>query len=503
MDIEELTIREVQSAYATGTFTAAELVRVYLGRIDSLDASGPKLNSIVSVADDALSVAIRLDGQLRSKGALTGPLHGIPVVVKDQIETAHLRTTYGTQAAIANVPRRDATVVARLRAAGAIILAKTTMSDFGASWFSASSVSGVTRNPYALDRDAGGSSSGTAAAVAANLAMVGVGGDTGGSIRVPASFCNLVGLRATPGVISRRGIAPLVAPQDTAGPMARTVADTALVFDVLAGTDPAGSDSPAAAGSRAAGNAPRNGEGDSPQGLRLGVLRDLINTSNHPSAQQVTDVFSGALHTLEHAGVLLIDVHVPGIQRMLADTSLYLSRSRADLDRFIASRPGIAAESVADLHARGLSHPSLDLLQAIVSSTGDYRHDPDYAARLRARKQLRRLTTGLMRKHRLHALVFPDVQVPPPLLHDVLTQRWSTFDFPTNTVLASQAGLAAMSLPIGFTTEALPVGMEIVTLPFAERELLRLGATLERVVGSRRPPSLRHGQQSVTLAGTR
>ena len=199
-DIEEITIAQVHEGYRSGAFTVREVVQAYLDRIEGIDRSGAALNSIISVSASALDEADALDAAFAADGELRGPLHGVPVVVKDQIETAGIPTSFGSIASGDYQPEVDASAIARLREAGAIILAKTTMPDFATSWFSTSSRSGVTKNPYDLSRDPGGSSSGSAAAVAANLSLVGIGEDTGGSIRLPASFCNLVGLRVTPGL---------------------------------------------------------------------------------------------------------------------------------------------------------------------------------------------------------------------------------------------------------------------------------------------------------------
>ena len=236
--LEEATIANIHQAFRRRVLACRQLVQHYLDRIEMFDRKGPALNSIVTVNHNALTEADRLDELLSRAGTLVGPLHGIPVVVKDQAETKGIVTTFGSIALDGYVPQHDATAISRLKQAGAIILAKTAMPDFATSWFGFSSKSGETKNPYALDRDPGGSSSGTGAAVAAKLGAVGIGEDTGGSIRVPASFNNLFGLRVTPGLISRAGMSPLVVLQDTAGPMTRTVTDAALLLDALAGYDP-------------------------------------------------------------------------------------------------------------------------------------------------------------------------------------------------------------------------------------------------------------------------
>ena len=236
-NIEEATIDGIHAAMRAGEITSVELVASYRGRIDSIDRDGPRLNSVLGLNDRAAERAAELDAELERTGELSGPLHGIPVLVKDCVETAEVATTFGSEALQGYTPEQDAVTVRKLREAGAVILGKTTLPDFATSWFSYSSVSGETKNPYDLDRDPGGSSAGTGSAIAANLATVGIGTDCGGSIRLPSSFCGLVGIRSTPGVVPRTGSSYLVIFQDTIGPMTRTVADAVTVFDVLAGYD--------------------------------------------------------------------------------------------------------------------------------------------------------------------------------------------------------------------------------------------------------------------------
>lgn len=232
---EHLTIRKAHEDFQTRAFTCRQLVSHYLNHIDKLDKSGTNLNVTLAISSTALPEADALDECLTKEGRLKGPLHGIPIAVKDQAATANLTTTYGSIAARDHIPSEDATLIKKFKAAGAIILCKATLPDFATSWFSTSSLSGTTRNPHDLKRDPGDSSSGTAAAIAADLALLGLGEDTGGSIRLSSSFCGLVGLRPTPGMISRAGMSPLLVPQDTPGPMCRTVLDTALMFDAMVG----------------------------------------------------------------------------------------------------------------------------------------------------------------------------------------------------------------------------------------------------------------------------
>jgi Asp-tRNA(Asn)/Glu-tRNA(Gln) amidotransferase A subunit family amidase len=490
LTVEELTIADVHAAYRAGTLTARGLVQAYLDRIAELDAGGPQLNSILAINSDALADADALDQQLKSTGQLVGPLHGIPVVLKDQIETEGLTTTFGSQTAKNYIPDRDATIVAKLKQAGAIVLAKTTMPDFATSWHSTSSVSGVTRNPYAPDRDPGGSSSGTAAAIAANLATVGIGEDTGGSIRLPASFCNLVGLRVTPGLISRNGMSPLVVPQDTAGPMTRTVTDAAVLLDVLAGFDPTDSYTATAAISAHQGSYADALDEAALSSARIGILRQILGSDDDPESAAVNAVFLAALDRIAATGAELVDVTIPDLDHYVAYTSMYLSRSRADIDAFLATRDGIEATSVAQVYADGQMHPNLDLLIGIATGPTLPTDDPEYYQRMEARDLFQRTVIAVMAENNLDALCFPDVRLPAPTHADVLASRWSCIEYPTNTVIASQLWMPAITIPAGFTPDGLPVGLELMALPYREAELIGLGYGVEQATHARRAPEV-------------
>ncbi|KAH8671638.1 amidase signature domain-containing protein [Xylariales sp. PMI_506] len=239
IELNELTIDKVHSDFRLKLYTAEELVSAYLQRIQRIDRDegGPRLNSTLALNPDAIAEAKYLDVIFQKEGRFIWPLHGIPVVVKDSVYTKGITTTFGSIVAKDFVPDKDGTVVTKLKEAGAIILAKTSLPDFGTDYFSDSSLNGRVRNPYDLDRDPGGSSSGTAAAVAANLALAGIGTDSSGSIRIPASFCGLFGLRPTVGLISKAGGLPGAKGQSTLGPMCRTVRDAALLMDAIVGFD--------------------------------------------------------------------------------------------------------------------------------------------------------------------------------------------------------------------------------------------------------------------------
>jgi amidase len=487
--LEESTIAEVQAGYRSGAFTVREIVQAYLDRIAAIDKAGPELNSIITVSDHAIAEADRLDAAFAESGEFVGSLHGVPIVVKDQIETAGIPTSFGSSASGDYVPTKDATAIGRLIAAGAIVIGKTTLPDFATSWFSTSSRSGVTKNPYDLARDTGGSSSGTAAAVAANLALVGIGEDTGGSIRLPASFCNLVGLRVTPGLISRAGMSSLVTPQDTAGPMTRTVADAAALLDVLAGYDPADPYTSAYLVGGSVGNYAAALEGASISGKRIGVLRQAFGDESDPDARQLNETLATTLETLESAGAVLVDIEIPDLDHYVGFTSVYTTRSLQDMNAFVQARPALGITSIEDLHANKRYHEKLDLLEAIATGPTTAKDDPLYVDRVLAQQEFQRIVVGIMAENRLDVVAFPDVRLPAPTHADVFSDRWTCLTYPTNTVIASQLLFPAITVPVGFTAGGLPVGLELMGLPYDETGILVAAAGVEAATRGRRAPS--------------
>jgi amidase len=486
--LQEATIDDIHSAFRLGEITCRRLVELYLARIDAYDKSGPELNSILTVNPRALDEAERIDRSFEGNGEFVGPLHGIPVLVKDQVETAGIRTTFGSAAFEDYVPEEDATAVRRLREAGALILAKTNLPDFATSWFAYSSAGGETKNPYALDRDPGGSSSGTGAAVAANLGAVGIGEDTGGSIRVPSSFDNLVGVRVTTGLISRKGMSPLVVFQDTAGPMTRTVKDAAILLDALVGYDPEDPFTAAATLARDAGSYAEDLSEGSLRRARIGIVREAFGPGDDPNSSQVNGVVEEALEAMRGAGAEIVDpVSVPNLQHFIGVTSLYLSQSRYDIDNFFAERPG--SHTVRGLYDSKRFHPRLDLFTAIAEEAPeDPEEDPDYYRGLAAREQFRRTILNVMASLGLDALVYPNSQVLPPTREELDDWKWTVLTFPTNALIAAQADLPSISLPAGFAEGDVPVGFELVGKPYSEADLLRLAYAYENQAGQRRPP---------------
>ncbi len=489
-NVEELTITEMQAALRAGTYTVVDLVTAYLDRIENVDRSGPTLNSIITVNPKALEAAAESDAEFAKTGEFRGPLHGVPVVVKDQVETADMMTTFGSIAQDGYIPARDATVITKFKEAGAVILAKTALPDYATSWFGFSSKAGETKNPYSLAHDPGGSSSGTGAAVSANLGLVGVGEDTGGSIRLPASFCNLVGVRVTPGLISRDGMSPLVVFQDTAGPMARTVTDAAILLDSMIGYDSNDAYTTAALIADPGESYTKSLDADALKGARLGVVRNAFGGDDLEGAADVNKVVEASLDQARAVGAECVDITIPDLMDHILATSLYGTHSRHDINKFLASRPDMPVSSLEEIKERDLYDPVLDLLIGIFDGPLKPTDDPEYYEKLAARDHFQRLVVGLMAENGLEALVFPSIQVPPPTKEDVRAGKHEVLTFPTNTLIASQTWMPSIALPAGFTGDGLPVGIEIVVLPNHEKDLFRLGYSFEQATNHRRSPGI-------------
>ena len=489
-DFRGLTVEEFHDRLRDGEFTVETIVQWYLDRIDRYDRAGPNLNAVVTVNRVALSRAKQLDDAFRD-GELVGPLHGVPVLLKDQAMTAGLRTTFGSEAFADFVPETNATIVDRLESAGAIILAKTNLPDFAAGFVGYSSVHGQTRNPYDLSRDSGGSSAGTGAGIAADLGLVGIGEDTGGSVRLPASFCNLFGLRPTTGLISRTGMSPLVAEQDTPGPMCRTVDDLARLLDVLVGFDPADEATAVHSEWSTDGSFVDALERVPLDGARIGVLRDAFGDGGERRLTAVTETVESTLVEMETAGATLVDpVEIEGLETFLDDTSLYGLVAKRDLNGFFEELSDPPVDSFEAIYEQGAYHEALEHVQTIADAPIDPTGDREYWWRLARQAAFRRRIEYTLADHELDALAFPDVQVVPPVADDYHTGEITRADVPPNTFIASQSGCPAISMPAGFTDEGLPVGIELLGAPFSDRRLVALAAAYETAAEPRRPPEL-------------
>lgn len=488
-EVTDATIDEIHTAYQSDDLTAQELVETYLSRIEKYDQNGPELNAIITINPQAIEQAIELDEQFDAEG-FVGPLHGIPFVVKDQVETAGITTTFGSEAFANYQPSADATLIKHLREAGAIILAKTNLPDWATSWFGYSSVIGRTKNPYALERDPGGSSSGTGAAVAANLGTIGIGEDTGGSIRLPASFNNLFGIRVTPGLLSRTGMSPLVASQDTPGPMARTAKDLAYVLDVTVGYDAEDEYTAVTALTDEAGSYVDHLDADAFDGTRIGILRDAFGDENDPESGPVTTLVNEAIDTMADLGADIVEpVSIPNLDDHLDSTLLYLLQSKRDLNDFFQARPDAPVESVTELYESDQYSEILDLFIGIAEDAPvDPESDPDYWKSVAAQLSFQREVLNVYAANDLDVLLCPDVQVLPPKATDIESGELDTLTFPTNTVVASQSGLCAISIPGGLTDNGLPVGVELLGKPYDETTLLSLAYAFDQQTDLREPP---------------
>lgn len=483
--VDETTIADVHAAMRAGTLTCHELVAQYLRRIETYDKNGPAINALVVVNPDALRVADSLDARFRH-GGMTGPLHCIPMIVKDNFETVDLPTTAGSLSMQGFVSNKDAFLVRRIREAGAIVLAKSNMAEFAFSPYETvnSILPGYTKNPYALDRVTAGSSGGTAAAVAANLGEVGLGTDTGNSIRGPSSHQALVGIRSTMGLTSRAGVVPLNLSADIAGPMARTVADAVAVFQVVAGYDPADSVT-IAARDRPVPNYAASLVRDGLRGARIGILRQAYE---RPTLDpEVRDVFARAVADLRLAGAVVVDsVPMPQLDSLFAAHRGQCNPFKYDLERWIASTGyRTPVKSLAEIIRSGRYHPSIQkrLEQAEAVDLPPERN-PGCRDRDAFRDGLRAMVLRAMDAQRLDALIYPTWSNPPRLIGDLNTPAGDN-----SQLFSPNTGWPAIQVPMGYTRGALPAGMTFFGRAWSEPVLIRLAYGYEQATRHRRPPA--------------
>jgi amidase len=483
-DLIEASVAQIAAALAARAVSSRELVTQYLARIEAYDQRGPALNAISVVNPDAAAEADRLDGERRA-GTVRGPLHGIPIVVKDNYETAGMQTAAGSATLAGWIPPDDAALVKRLRAAGAIIVAKANMQEFAYGITTVGSLFGQTRNPYAPDRNPGGSSGGTGAAIAANFAAIGMGSDTCGSIRIPAAHNCLAGIRATQGLLSRAGIVPMSHTQDIGGPMGRGVADLALVLDATAGYDP---DDPQTAAS--VGNIPTSyGAALQPDGLpkglqgaRIGLLTHLFGSE--PEDDEVAAIVRAAGDDMRRLGAEIMEITIPGLAELLLDPNaghlVLIHDVKFDLDAYLASRPTAPVRSLDEALASGRIHPEVEQnlrrSQAVRS-----RDTKEYWEHVAKRELLRQAVLQAMADHRLDALAYPPIRRQ--------ANRIGEHQSGTNCHLSANSGLPALVVPAGFTTDRMPVGVELIGRAWNEALLLRLGYAYEQATKHRRPPA--------------
>ena len=486
VDVVELSATDAGDRMAAGTLTSEALTRAYLKRIADVDDGGPKLASVIELNDRAEDEARALDAERRA-GKVRGPLHGIPVLIKDNVDVAGMVNSAGSLALADHKPKADAFVVARLREAGAVVLGKTNLSEWAnfrstrssSGW---SSRGGQTRNPYVLDRNPCGSSSGTGTAIAASLGAIGVGTETDGSIICPASVNGLVGLKPTVGLVSRSGIIPISISQDTAGPMSRTVADAALLLTAMAAVDKADPAGAAAAGKFA--DYTTFLKADAVKGKRFGVLRQAMGYH-----RDVDTSATAAFDVLRKAGAEVIDVKVPTYNDWNdAEFAVLLYEFKDGLNTYLKSS--------------GSPHASLEALIAWNKANAD-RVMPIFgqeifeqaqakgplsdAAYLKARDGARRMAgrdglVATLDRHKLDALIAPSMSPAWPTDH-VLGDHFVGAGYG----IAAVAGTPSLTVPIG-DIRGLPLGLTFMGRAYSEGELIGFGYALEQLTKARKAP---------------
>ncbi|MCB1289916.1 MAG: amidase [Mycobacterium sp.] len=492
MNLPELSISDVQAACARGEWTSAALVEHYLLRIAEIDRAGPSLRSMIELNPDALAIAEALDEE-RGNGRLRGPLHGVPVVVKDSIDTGDATsTTAGSLALAGNIAPRDAHLVTRLRQAGAVILGKTNMSEWGymrstracSGW---SSRGGQVRNPYVLDRSPLGSSSGSAVAVAANLCVAAVGAEVDGSIVRPASSNSIVGLKPTVGLVSRSGVIGVADPQDTAGPMARTVADVATLLTALTGFDERDPATRVGA-ARAAGDYRDFLNPTALRGARLGVARECFGQHEGTDA-----VIEDAIAVLRDLGAEIVDPTRASSLPFFGDLELDLFRYglKASLNTYLAEQPRAGVRNIDELidfnernAAEVMPYFGQEFLKQ-ARATGDLT-DPDYL-QIRAELRRRARAEGIdkaLKDFRLDAIIAPTEGSPPFVIDPVVGDNILPGGCSTAPAVA---GYPHISVPAGYV-HGLPVGLSFFAGAFQEPRLIAYAYAFEQATKIRRPP---------------
>ncbi len=482
--VVEATIADIHAAMLDGRLTARQLVELYLERIEAYDKRGPAINAIVLINPNALARAEELDRQLAESG-MVGPLHGIPVIVKDNYDTDDLPTTGGSLSLVGSMPPDDAFQVRRLREAGAIVIAKSNMAEFAFSPYHTvgSRLPGHTRNPYALNRVPAGSSGGTAAAVSASFGAVGLGTDTGNSIRGPSSHTSLVGIRSTMGLTSRDGIVPLYLDRDIGGPMARTVADAVAVLDVIAGYDPADPVTAASEARRAERYADFLLE-DGLQGARIGVVRQISNTET--ADPEILQRFEEALEAMRRGGAVIIDpANIPE-QDDIPLRRRWCPRFKTDINAYLASLgEGAPVKNLDEIIESGRTHPSVRSALDFFSEIEESPEESEVCRR--AGENAERLRAGVRRvmaENQLDALVHPTWSNPPRLIGDLNTPAGDNSQF-----VAPHTGFPAITVPMGFVRDSLPVGLQIIGDAWTEPKLIAIAYSYEQATRHRRAPS--------------
>ncbi|ENA26749.1 hypothetical protein HMPREF1487_09563 [Pseudomonas sp. HPB0071] len=483
--LEEAKISQIHHAFATGDLTCTQLVQGYLDRIKAYDQQGPALKAILTISPTALIQAKELDAKFAADPKAVGSLHCVPIILKDNYNTADMPTSSGNLAMKNSQPQKDAFTVAKMRQAGAIILAKSNLQEFARGGVTISSLGGQTLNPYDLTRNPGGSSGGTGAAVAANFGMVGTGSDTGQSIRSPSSANNLVGVRPTRGLISRSGIMPNSFTQDEIGPLARTVIDAAMMLDVMVGFDPA--DPITALG---VGRTPKSyAESLDPQalkGAKIGLITDLLGKDDRH--QEVTKALNSVAEKMEKQGATIVRFSLPELANLskLVATDTY--EAKAAFESYFATLPANApVKSFGDLVATKSASPDIQKTLEKEFAIKDGMSSDEYKTHMLNREKLRIVLAAKMAELGVSAILYP--------MQSILVTHTGQPNQPErNGVLSNATGFPAMTFQAGFSEPdanaplGVPIGAELLGLDYTEPKLLSYAYAFEQAYHVRKPP---------------
>lgn len=485
--LEEATIADVHAAMKAGRLTCRQLVGAYLARIEAYDKKGPALNAITLVNPTALIEAEAMDARFKQKG-LIGPLHCVPAIVKDNFETIGLQSAGGSLALQGFSSSKDAFQVARIKEAGAIVIAKSNMAEWAFSPIETvnSLMPGYTRNPYALDRSTAGSSGGTAAAVAANFGLIGLGSDTGDSIRGPAGHQALAGIRSTMGLTSRAGVIPLNLLADIAGPMTRTLTDATIVLQVIAGADPADPVTAAARGRKLPDYRASLVAGGL-KGARIGILHQAYEREPDGVDKDVAGVFAAAVEALKRAGAVIVDpaqVDLTGIQRN--PNAGVCMGFKYDVNAWFASHGDrIPVHSLEEVIASKKFHPSIEV--RILNAQKAEPQGPDSDAckqEMAYRRTFGEAVTKAMDTMKLDAFVYPTWSFPPRLIGDLNTPGGDN-----SQVFSPTSGFPAINVPMGYTRDnRLPAGITFFGRAWDDAVLIKLAYGYEQATKHRRAP---------------
>ena len=481
-DLMEATVAQIHAAMREGTLTCRELVEAYLDRIEAYDQKGPAINSVITINPHALGEADACDAYFEANGEFCGPLHGIPVMLKDNFNTMDMQTTAGSVALKGWVPPTDSFVTKRIRDSGAIILAKTNLHEFAIWGESISSILGQAVNPYDPTRTPGGSSGGTGATIASNIGVIGLGTDTINSIRSPASANSLVGIRPTIGLVSRAGIVPYSLTQDTAGPICRTVEDAARCLDVIAGYDPDDAETSWCIGKIPASYLDSLNV-DGMKGRRIGVLKSLFGKEEINSS--TNEVLRNAMKVFEENGATLVPIEDDIDQPWLtSETSVHLDDFEHDLNGYLEKLPPEwPIHSMREVLEKGLFHPFSEgnMRDAMKLGVGT----PRYLEKMYNKIGVRTHILKIMADLQLDAMIYPHQQQLVCKIGGNQQQR--------NGVLCSSTGFPSIAVPAGFAPDenapiGVPVGMEIIGRPWSEPLLIEIAYSFEQHSHFRRPP---------------